>query len=854
MSNDWKQLQSVFHAALSLKVKDRDAYLASACVGDDDLRAEVEELIEASERREDILERPALSEGLRVLAADATEDLSGEMIGSFKILRLLGTGGMGNVYLAEDAQLGRKVALKFLSGRWGDNQWAKRQFAKEAQAVAMLDHENICPVHRFEEVDGHSFIVMQYVEGERLDELMRSRKVSPREALSLAIKIARALAHAHAHGIIHRDIKPSNIIVSEGGHLRVLDFGLAKIVQRQGGLSVAAASNNSLQLGFIPGTVPYMSPEQLRGQRLDYRTDIFSFGVVLYELINGTNPFAREENAESDSSARSGQLQTSKATGSRLVRELNKIVRKCLESERSVRYQSASELLADLEVLQKSADGSRAEARFMSVRAVAATTLLLLLVTVTWFAFRYLDRPHTVAILPIANGTGNANLDYLSDGLTDNLITKLTGLGKLNVKPFTVVSGYKGQIEPQRVGRDLKADAVIVGKLTGAENALSLQVIMIDTEEGSPLWGDVYPVGVADIFKTEDTVSRQLVSRMELWPRPDKAKMDAVTRARDPKAYEEYMLGRYYWRLRGKDNIDQAIDHFEEAVKLDHLFARAYAGLANSYVLLPSPNYGSMATSEAMAKAEAAANEAIMLDRALPEAHDALGVVYWRRYWNWEAAEGQFKLAIDLDPNFAQAHYDYSNLLAITGRTREAIAQSELANTLDPFSPAAGMNYCRSFYFARDYERASACFDKLSKEYPHYTNGQYVQGWNYLQKGMYAEAIAIFERLYAADKASASAALGYAYGVANRRADSLRVMSELKALESDERYISPQEFAIIYLGIGEKDNAIASLQKAADEHYAPLAYVTVDPIFDSIRGDERFNDLTRALNLPQPRR
>jgi TolB-like protein/Flp pilus assembly protein TadD len=590
----------------------------------------------------------------------------------------------------------------------------------------------------------------------------------------------------------------------------------------------------------------------LRGQRLDYRTDIFSFGVVLYELINGNNPFAREGDAEADSSARAGQLQTSKATGSRPARELNRIARKCLESERGARYQSASELLADLEALQKSADGARSDARLPSVRAVAAATLLLLLVAVTWFAFRYLDRPHTVAIFPIANETGNANLDYLSDGLTDNLITKLTGLGKLNVKPFTLVSGYKGRIEPQRVGRDLKADAVIVGKLTGAENALSLQVIMIDTEDGSPLWGDVYPVGVADIFKTEDAVSRQLVSRMELWSRPDKAKLSAAPRASNPNAYEEYMLGRHYWRLRGKDNIEQAISHFGEAIKLDPLFARAYAGLADSYVLMPSPNYGSMTTSEAMAKAEAAANEAIMLDRALPEAHDALGVVYWRRYWNWEAAERQLKLAIDLDPNFAQAHYDYSNLLAITGRTREAIAQSELANTLDPFSPAAGMNYCRSFYFARDYERASACFDKLSKEYPDYKNGRYVQGWNYLQKGMYPEAVAIFERLYADDKTLAGAGLGYAYGVTNRRDAALRVMSELKALESDETYISPQEFAIIYLGIKDKDNAFAWLQKAADEHFAPLAYITVNPIFDGIRGDERFADISRSLNLPPP--
>jgi tetratricopeptide (TPR) repeat protein len=257
-----------------------------------------------------------------------------------------------------------------------------------------------------------------------------------------------------------------------------------------------------------------------------------------------------------------------------------------------------------------------------------------------------------------------------------------------------------------------------------------------------------------------------------------------------------------------------------------------------------------MNTEEAMAKAEADAREALQLDETLPEAHTALGDVYWRRYWNWAAAETEFKKAILLDPDFAPAHYAYSNLLAINGRLPAAIGESEISYKLDPFSPPANMNYCRAFYFARDYERATACFEKLMKEQPDYENGQYIQGLIYLQTGMYKEATRIFEALYAGDKPLAGAALGYTYGVTGRQKDALRVMSELKSLKSDESYLSPQEFAIIYMGIGEKDNAFIWLKKAADEHFAPLAYIMVDPLFDNIRSDSRFAELTRTLNLP----
>jgi TolB-like protein len=758
---------------------------------------------------------------------------------------------MGDVYLAEDVQLGRNVALKFLSRKLAHSQWAKRQFAKEAQAVAMLDHPNICAVHGFEEADGYRFIVMQYVEGESLDQLIPDEGYGHRGALPLAVKIASALAAAHTHGIIHRDIKPSNIMLTAQGKLKVLDFGLAKLVQqRQNGAPSAAPRSNSFQPGFIPGTVAYMSPEQLRGQKLDYLTDIFSFGVVLCELIGGRNPFARESEAETISAILTGQPEPLKS-GGQLSRELNRVVQKCLAKERGRRYQSFDELLADLEVLEKSAGGGTRVRWYPDVRFAAAAVMLLLLLTVAWFTYSYMARTRVVAVLPIANETGDVNLDYLSTGMTESMIKKLTGLSGLRVKPYSIVSGYAGrQNDPREVGRTLGADAVVVSRLAKVDGMLSLQSVMIDTGGGSRLWGDFYTMGLAEVYRVEDDITRHVISKLELWPRTDKDRSAAASRARNPKAYEQFILGRHFWRLRDKENIKKAIGHFLEAVKEDPLYAQAYAGLADCYVLMNTVHYGEMSTEEAMTKADWAAKQAVALDDTLPDAHTSLGLVHIKFNWDWAAAEVELKRAIAIDPQYAPARYQYSNLLAITGRFNEAVAESELARNLEPFSSAAKMNYCRTFYFAHDQGHALPCFEGLVREDPDNKNHRYMLALVYLSKGVYPEAINVLEKLYVEDRRLAGSALGYAYGVAGRRGDALRVLKEMEQLHTDESYIPPQEFAIIHMGLGDKDKAFAFFGQAAAERFGPLAYVAVEPLFDSIRTDPRFADLLRQLNLP----
>src|ERR1044072_8878911 len=632
MRNFKQHVRGLFDAALELGAEERAAYLRRECAGGDRRRREVESLIGAFEGHGEFLEEPALSLGMRVLTSETTDDLTGRTIGVFKIKRLLGRGGMGGVYLAEDPPRGREVALKFLSSKLAHSQWAKRQFAKEAQAVAMLDHPNICAVHGFDEADGYRFIVMQYVDGKSLDLLIPSGGHTPEDALSLAIKIASALAAAHAHGIIHRDIKPSNVLVTAEGKLKVLDFGLAKLVQQRGGGAVGGPPpNSSLGLGFIPGTVAYMSPEQLRGQKLDYLTDIFSFGVVLSELTGGSNPFARASEAETISAILNSQPEAPRP-GGQLARELNRVARKCLAKEKGRRYQSFVELLTDLEVLQKRA-GTRA--RWLpDVRVAAAAVMLLLLVTVAAFAYSYMARPRVVAVLPIANETGDAKFDDLGQGMAENIINKLTGLSRLLVKPYPAVSGSGGrQRHPRDWGRALGADAVMVGRFTNRDGTPSLQAVMIDTASGAQLWSGFYRMELPEVYHVEDDISRQLISKLELWSRADEVVRANVARARNPKpyeqlgdrsqgqyanratasnpqAYDEFVLGQYFWRLRSKENIKKAIEHFQEAINKDPLYAQAYAGLAECFVLMNPVHYGEMDTKEAMMKAEWAAKQA----------------------------------------------------------------------------------------------------------------------------------------------------------------------------------------------------------------------------------------------------
>ena len=849
--NDPERVEHLFHAALELDAAERRDYLVSACLDDKSLCEEVESLLAAYEDGNGFIEEPAFDLGMKLMSSSSRAALTGDEIGEYRILKRLGKGGMGEVYLAQDTRLERQVALKFLSPEFVGDRWAKRQLIKEAQSVAALDHPNICSVHGIEEIGEHSFIVMQYVEGETLADLIRARSLSAGEVLPLGHQIISAIAEAHAHGIIHRDIKPKNIMVTPGLSIKVLDFGLAKTIKKTTtkGDSVSEVS----QVNVIPGTVAYMSPEQLRGEELDYRSDIFSLGTVFYEMVGGKNPFARANSADVISSILTSDPPALKETNYQTPRELDRIVRKCLQKDRRQRYQSASELLIEWDSYANAINSHRSRPWQFVLRWVAAAIVLLLCLAVVVYFYSYWTRQRTLAILPITNDTGDPSLDYLAEGLTESAINQLSGRTKLKVKAFSMVSGYnKREIDPQKVGQELYVDEIVLGKVEGTRNSLRLEILMIDTKDGSQHWAKRYSMDPGTIFSVVTELSKDLTSILEPWSRGNESQLQSARQTINPEARNEYMLGKYYWRKRDNNTtLKQAIEHFNTAIKLQPNYAEAYAGLADCYLFTNVVSYPDLGlnTAEAMQRAERAAKDAVALDENLAEAHTSLGYVYLKSHWDWLAAEREFKRAIELKPDYDLAYFGYSNLRTITGPQSEAIALSRKAKELDPFSPVAALNFCRSYYYARRYDEASDCFDKLVEDNPEYTNGQYSRAFVYLKRGLNSEAIRILEELYAKDKRSAAAALGYAYGIADNKEAAQRVLAEMENL-SERSYIPPQEFVLVYLGLRDDENTFLWLNRAADEHFAPTAYIAVDPMYDPIRSDPRFIDLAKKLNLP----
>lgn len=850
-AKQWQQIEDLFHSVMAIGRGERSHYLSQACGGDASLRAEVESLVTAFEQSEYLLEHPAFDLGIEVLCLNGTNALVDSVVGGYKVLKPLGSGGMGDVYLAEDMRLDRKVALKFISRDLVENDWARLQLMREAKAVAMLDHPNICQVYGVEEHEGQSFIVMQYVEGQTLSDMIRKQELHGDQLLPVAQQIAGAVAEAHAHGIIHRDIKPKNIMITRAGQVKVLDFGLAKTIQKNGNLEVAADSISHLSSsGLTPGTVAYMSPEQLRAEKLDYQSDIFSLGTVFYEMMTGKNPYARDNHAEIISAILTTTPPPLKQTSPHTPREFDRIVQRCLEKEKEKRYQSAADLLHDLKVGREGFTWKSLRPYLTARTGTAIAIVTVLLITAIYLAV-WLNRPRSLVVLPIINESHDHSIEYLGDGLTDSLNRRLSGLTKLRVKPPSLVSGYKQTgIDPLKIGRELGVDAVLVGSISGSKEVPVLKSRLISTADGSTLWEAQYNVQLDQVFSIEADVSQQVAAKLEFWSSEDRRRIRAKQEVQNAEARKQYWLGRYFWRNRDNDNsLLTAISHFNSAIALEPAYAQAHAGLADCYVVGNVVTYGHMNTKEAMKKAEWAAKAALDLDDTLPEAHTSLGVVNLKYYWNWTEAERHFRRAIELNPEYAPAHYSYSSLLTIQGRTAESKSESEIAKDLDPFSPSVALNICRVLYFARNFDQAMNCFDKLAQEQPNFNAGRYARGLMYLQQAKYPEALSILENLYANDKRLAGAALGYTYGVMGKQTEARRILNEMEAFSD----LPPQEVALIYVGLGEMDQALTRLEQSAEEHFAPFAYLAVDPMFERLQTNPRFINLLQRYNLPLPR-
>ncbi|HEV7860415.1 MAG TPA: protein kinase [Pyrinomonadaceae bacterium] len=854
--NNWQEIETLFHAALQRAGPERAAYLSQECSGNALLLREVESLITAFETEHSFMEQPALSLGMQVLVDVPSGSLVGQLISHYKIVRLLGRGGMGEVYLAEDCRLERHVALKFLTHNFLDDGRGKRYLAREAKAVALLEHPNICAVYGIEEADGQNFIVMQFVEGQTLDHLIDDDRLEVERILALAEQIASALSAAHARGIIHRDIKPQNIMVTASGGVKVLDFGLAKLIEEKPGVKGAGDNPSQVsQQGLIIGTLAYMSPEQLRAEELDYKSDIFSFGIVLDEMLRGKNCFKRASEAETISAILANDPPPLDALTHLIKRETARIALKCLKKNRDERYQSTDELLLDVRSLQKG-DAIQSQARLTGFarRAVkrgsyAVAGLALIVVLLSLLAFQYFNhmRVRTLAILPFSNESGDAGAEYVSDGLTQSLSDKLSPLSKLSVKSPTMVSVYKNRkTDPLVAGRELKVEAVLVGKIIKEDDALFLNTRLLNTADDSTLWEGHVKIEMDEIPTTQNKIIGNVISNLPVSLSEDERKSLTRPQTEQPEAFRLYLLGQYYWKNRNEENIKKAVSLFNRATDIDPLYAQAHAGLANSLVMLPRTSFGAQSTRDVMAQARAAARQAILIDPLLSEAHTSLGIIAFTYDWDWREAESRFQLASHLKPDDAAPHYWYSNMLTAMGRFDEAVKESVIARELDPFSPAETLNVGSTFYNARLFDRATEYDRRLLDENPNNSRALYLQGLILLKQEKYDDAIQVFKKIE--NKIYRDAVLGYAYAKLGDRDDALGMIKELEELSKPENKL-PMEKAIVYIGLNDKENAFKFLEEAYTEHFITVAYLKVEPIFDDLHSDRRFADLIRRINL-----
>ena len=863
MATNLRQIEEMFHRAMDVSPDERSGYLDEVCEKDDDLRREVNSLIAAYESGS-VLDGTAVTLAMKVLGSEPESSMAGQEVGPYKILSKLGQGGMGAVYLAENRRVNKKVALKFLSSDYIADNWAKRQLIKEAQSVAMLDHPNICAVYDFEEIGEHSFIVMQYIEGQTLSDLIRKKSLKTGQMVILAQQIANALANAHAHGIIHRDVKTKNIMVTPAEQVKVLDFGLAKTIQKnleEGTESISQLSRD----GLLVGTIAYMSPEQLRGEKLDYRTDIFSLGTVLYEMVCGKNPFAHRPDAKSKSNAEvissimGDEPPSLRQMTINCPKDFDHVVNRCLRKDPADRYQSAAELLIDLENLQKGLAPPSRVSSYLNVRLAAVAALLLLALFVGTSIYRaWAGTNHTLAVLPIVCEDAELGSPCIGPALTWNLVKTLGRRRGLRVTSAPVAPSMYGPeaASPEKMGRDLNADTVLFGRVRRGEHGLILTTRLQNVKTGVRIAEENYPIDPERLQLLQQQLSIDTAIQLQLPITEDDKSMIAMMAAqqnRSAEAMELYYKGRYYWSKRDGENanIQQAIDNFRAATEKDPLLARAWAGLADCYAVTNTVAFGSLASKDAMNKAEYAARQAIQIDDNLADAHTAYAAVLMKARWDWENAGKEFKRAIAISPDYAPAHWGYSNLLATTGRFPEALIESELAMNLDPFSGPAIMNHCRVQYFARNFDQANACLEKLTSEQPGYLNGKYMHGIALLAVGRTQEAIQIFQDIYAKDKAYGGAMLGFSYGIANQRVEAERVLNEMQELQKQRYMPEPnQEFGIIYLGMNDLDHAFPLLRKSVEDKFPPAQSIFIAAMFDRLRADPRYAELAREVRLP----
>jgi len=742
----------------------------------------------------------------------------GKTISHYKILEKLGGGAMGVVYKAKDVKLKRNVALKFLPSEWSDDSESKEHFIKEAQAASALDHINISIIYEVDETrDGQIFMALAFYEGETLKKKVQRGLLKLEEALDITIQAARGLDKAHEMGIVHRDIKPANLMITKDGVVKIVDFGLAKL----------ALQEKQTQAGNIMGTIAYMSPEQVRGEEVDCRTDIWSLNVVLYQMITGKLPFQgayEQAMVYSILNEEPAPIRNLPAQGSS---RLNKILSKALAKDLQSRYQKVAEFLGDLRKLKGELESTKERAS--EVKPLPS-----------------------IAVLPFANLSADKEQDYFCDGMAEEIINALTHVEGLRVAARTSAFSFRGKsIDIREIGKKLDVETLLEGSVKKAGNRVRITTQLVNVGDGYHIWSEKYDREMQDVFAIQDEISLAIVDKMKvsLLGKDKEKLLKRHTQALD--AYSLYLKGRYFWNKRTEGSLRKAIQYFEQAIEKDPGYALAYSGLADSHIMLAE--YSLVQPKDAFPKAKAAVMKALEIDKSLAEAHTSLAFVKTLSDWDWLGAEKEFTQAIEFNPGYPTARQWYAEYLTMTGRYSEAIAELKRAQELDPLSLTVGVALgVTLFCGTRQYDRVIEECQKVLEMDPNFGGALNLLGMAYRERGMHKEAMEEFQKARAFDEGNTwiTAGLGHAYALGGKKNEAKKVLEELERL-SKRKYVPSDNIALVCLGLGKKDLMFEYLEKACEDRCVGMSWLKADPIFDSLRSDPRFKSLLKRIGLEE---